>query len=54
MVQLNSSEEDNGASVIGELDVSSDIIGSSSEGVKVVKTKTKALATPVARNLAKN
>ena len=48
-------EEDNGASVIGELDVSSDIIGSSNEMTNnVVATTTKALATPVARNLAKN
>ena len=49
--------EEKGASVIGELDVSSDIIGGSTEGIAAAPTAkagTKALATPVARNLAKN
>ncbi|VEU81316.1 2-oxo acid dehydrogenase subunit E2 [Haploplasma axanthum] len=46
--------EENGASVIGELSVSSDLIDSSDETHKSeVKTNKKALATPVARNLAK-
>lgn len=50
-------EEEQGASVIGEIEVSSDIIASSSEAnapKKAASTNKKALATPVARNLAKN
>lgn len=47
-------DEDGGATVIGEIEVSSDIIESSTENNKqeTVERK-KALATPVARNLAK-
>ncbi|HHT55952.1 MAG TPA: 2-oxo acid dehydrogenase subunit E2, partial [Acholeplasma sp.] len=48
-------EEEKAASVIGELSVSSDVIESSNEGVAkpAAPTRKKALATPVARNLAK-
>src|SRR5690554_750086 len=47
--------EEKAASVIGELSVSSDVIESSNEGVAkpAAPTRKKALATPVARNLAK-
>src|SRR5690554_6256363 len=47
--------EEEKASVIGELSVSSDVIESSNEGVAkpAAPTRKKALATPVARNLAK-
>src|SRR5690554_4097267 len=49
-------EEEKAASVIGELSVSSDVIASSNEGTTQAPaqpTRKKALATPVARNLAK-
>ena len=48
-------EEEESASVIGEIEVSSDIIASSNEvnGKAAAPTRKKALATPVARNLAK-
>jgi|SRR5690625_4545289 len=48
-------EEEKGASVIGEIEVSSDIIESSNEtsGPRKSNKRKKALATPVARNLAK-
>lgn len=47
-------EKESGATVIGEIEVSSDIIESSTESQKpVTQTSKKALATPVARNLAK-
>lgn len=48
-------EEEKGASVIGEIEVSSDLIDSSFEAVapKAQPSNKKALATPVARNLAK-
>jgi len=48
-------EEEESASVIGEIEVSSDIIASSNEGIvkSQAPTNKKALATPVARNLAK-
>ena len=46
--------EEEGASVIGEIEVSSDLIESSSEAsAPKAPQRKKALATPVARNLAK-
>ncbi|MDY0276904.1 MAG: 2-oxo acid dehydrogenase subunit E2 [Acholeplasma sp.] len=46
--------KEEGASVIGEIEVSSDLIESSSEvSAPKAPTRKKALATPVARNLAK-
>lgn len=48
-------EEDGGATVIGEIEVSSDLIEASTENTTLNKTTSKkALATPVARNLAKS
>lgn len=49
-------EEESGASVVGEIEVSSDLIASSFEGFeeKVEKVTHKILATPVARKLAKD
>lgn|SRR5690554_790732 len=47
-------EDDGGATVIGEIEVSSDIIESSTENnLPKATSRKKALATPVARNLAK-
>jgi len=47
--------KEEGASVIGEIEVSSDLIESSSESnLKQEVKEKKVLATPVARNLAKN
>ena len=49
------SEDEKGAGVVGELEVSSEVIESSDEGKQEEKKiKTKALATPVARKLAKD
>lgn len=49
------SEDEKGAGVVGEIEVSSEVIESSDEGKQEEKeTKTKALATPVARKLAKD
>ena len=48
-------EEEEGASVIGEIEVSSELIDSSFEApAKKAEKRSKSLATPVARNLAKN
>ncbi len=47
------SENKKGASVIGEIEVSSAIIEASSEKTSVSKLDKKVLATPVARNYAK-
>lgn len=52
--EASKDEKEAGATVIGEIEVSSDIIEPSSEAQTTVAPKTnKALATPVARNLAK-
>lgn len=50
-------EEEKGASVIGEIEVSNDVIASSTEGdddTQEETTNTRVLATPVARKLAKD
>ena len=47
--------EESAPGVIGEIPVSSDIIGSSQEKVnEVIKVSTKVLATPAARKVAKD
>lgn len=49
------SEDEKGAGVVGEIEVSSEVIESSDEGKQEEKAaSTKVLATPVARKLAKN
>ncbi|WIV13394.1 dihydrolipoamide acetyltransferase family protein [Proteiniborus sp. MB09-C3] len=49
------SEEEKGAGVVGEIEISSEVIESSDEGKQEEKEmKTKVLATPVARKLAKD
>lgn len=48
-------EEENAAGVVGSIEVSSEVIASSSEQVKnVTSTSKKVLATPVARKLARD
>ncbi|SCG83964.1 pyruvate dehydrogenase E2 component (dihydrolipoamide acetyltransferase) [Proteiniborus sp. DW1] len=49
------SEDEKGAGVVGHIEVSSEVIDSSDEGKQdEKKTRTKSLATPVARKLAKD
>ncbi|MFA5524961.1 MAG: dihydrolipoamide acetyltransferase family protein [Tissierellales bacterium] len=49
------SEDEKGAGVVGEIEVSSEVIESSDEGKEEEKeARSKALATPVARKLAKD
>lgn len=49
------SEDEKGAGVVGEIEVSSEVIESSDEGKQEEKeTRTKVLATPVARKVAKD
>jgi len=49
------SEDEKGAGVVGQIEVSSEVIESSDEGKQEEKKgKTKVLATPVARKLAKD
>lgn len=53
--QESVSEDEKGAGVVGEIEVSSEVIESSEEGLHEEKdTNTKILATPVARKLAKD
>lgn len=47
-------EKEESAGVVGEIEVSSDIIGSSYEAPVAKKLNAKALATPVARKLARD
>lgn len=47
-------EEKGSTSVVGDLEISSEIIASSAEIISVEKTSKKVLATPVARRLAKD